>query len=401
MNQADQNQPADGGQRDPLATRPLGRVKPEIPETVGRYRVVRLLGQGGFGCVYLAHDDGLQRQVAIKVPHPEVLAGPGDADAYLAEARTVAGLDHPNIVPVYDVGQHRRDAPATSSRKYIEGSDLAERLGASRLSRSVKRPTWSRPWPRRCTTPTRRGWSTATSSRATSCSTAAASRSWPTSGWRCKENDYGRGAEFCGHAGLHEPRAGPRRGAPGRWPLRHLQPGRRASTSCSPGRRPFRGDSRAELLEQIAKAEPRPPRQVDDAIPQGAGADLPQGPGEAGLGALHDGQGHGRRPAALPGRTQRGWTTRRSQPALGQRLEITSPRRRHDGPHAREQLRRSVQPAAADRAQGPAVVRRARRRLLPGAAARRRATATGCPRASASGRRGSRRPTRTRPSPSA
>src|SRR6516162_8470085 len=61
-----------------------------LPGQIGRYRVERLLGQGGFGLVYLAHDDQLQRLVAIKVPHARLLARPEEADAYLTEARTVA-----------------------------------------------------------------------------------------------------------------------------------------------------------------------------------------------------------------------------------------------------------------------------------------------------------------------
>src|SRR5262249_40869077 len=73
------------------------------PRRIGRYRVERLLGQGGFGLVYLAHDDQLQRAVAIKVPHAKLIAQPPDAEAYLTEARTVAHLDYPHIVPVFDV----------------------------------------------------------------------------------------------------------------------------------------------------------------------------------------------------------------------------------------------------------------------------------------------------------
>src|SRR3954469_9033662 len=74
------------------------------PQRIGRYRIERVLGQGGFGLVYLAHDEQLSRPVAIKVPHPRLLIQTGDAEAYLAEARTVANLDHPSIVPVFDVG---------------------------------------------------------------------------------------------------------------------------------------------------------------------------------------------------------------------------------------------------------------------------------------------------------
>ena len=47
------------------------------PIRIGRYRIIRLLGQGGFGRVYLAHDDDLDRPVAIKVPNPERIAHDG------------------------------------------------------------------------------------------------------------------------------------------------------------------------------------------------------------------------------------------------------------------------------------------------------------------------------------
>ncbi len=96
------------------------------PRSIGRYRVERLLGEGGFGLVYLAHDAGLGRLVAIKVPHPKRLAGPDDAEPYLREARLVAGLDHPHIVPVYDVGSSEEFLCFAVS-KYIDGTTLARR----------------------------------------------------------------------------------------------------------------------------------------------------------------------------------------------------------------------------------------------------------------------------------
>ena len=104
-----------------------------MPSHIGRYRIERLLGKGGFGLVYLAHDDQLQRFVAIKVPHRKLVERPEAAEAYLTEARTVANLDHPHIVPVYDVGS-AEDCPFFVVSKYIDGTDLATRLKQSRLS---------------------------------------------------------------------------------------------------------------------------------------------------------------------------------------------------------------------------------------------------------------------------
>src|SRR6202049_4102944 len=123
---------------DPYATsphRPIDgdKIAAEQPGWIGRYRVERVACQGGFGIVYPAHDDQLHRPVAIKVPHPNLASRPGDAEAYLIEARTVANLDHPNIVPVFDVGS-TEDCPYFVVSKYIDGTDLATRLKQSRLS---------------------------------------------------------------------------------------------------------------------------------------------------------------------------------------------------------------------------------------------------------------------------
>ena len=93
------------------------------PERIGRYRIERVLGQGGFGIVYLARDDQLQRLVAIKVPHRHLVTQAAHADAYLTEARTVAALDHPHIVPVFDVGSSE-DCPCFVVSKFIVTATL-------------------------------------------------------------------------------------------------------------------------------------------------------------------------------------------------------------------------------------------------------------------------------------
>jgi serine/threonine protein kinase len=117
-------------QSEPLAA---DAVAVEIPPQIGRYRVVSLLGEGGFGRVYQAHDQKLNRCVAIKVPHRRLIARPEDAEAYLTEAQNVANLDHPNIVPVFDVGS-TEVCPCFIVSKFIAGRTLAQRIQESRPS---------------------------------------------------------------------------------------------------------------------------------------------------------------------------------------------------------------------------------------------------------------------------
>ena len=120
----------------PATTPEVGRADttaPELPQQIGRYRVERLLGTGGFGRVYLAHDEQLHRPVAIKVPHQQRTSRPEDVEAYLAEARILASLDHPHIVPVFDVGT-TEDGRCYVVSKLIEGSDLAKNIKPVRPS---------------------------------------------------------------------------------------------------------------------------------------------------------------------------------------------------------------------------------------------------------------------------
>jgi serine/threonine protein kinase/WD40 repeat protein len=76
----------------------------ETPQRIGRFQIVRLLGQGGSGIVFLARDVELGRHVALKVPRPETLLTPELRRRFLQEARAAAALSHPGIVPVYDAG---------------------------------------------------------------------------------------------------------------------------------------------------------------------------------------------------------------------------------------------------------------------------------------------------------
>ena len=97
------------------------------PRRVDRFRIERLIGQGGFGRVYLAFDDQLERSVALKLPHEDLVVERKDAELYLAEARSLASLDHPNIVSVHDIGSTDR-FPCFFVSKYIDGKPLSDWL---------------------------------------------------------------------------------------------------------------------------------------------------------------------------------------------------------------------------------------------------------------------------------
>jgi len=71
---------------------------------LGPYEIVELIGAGGMGEVYLAHDPRLDRTVAIKVLPPEMAGDPERRTRFEREARAVAALQHPNICTIYDVG---------------------------------------------------------------------------------------------------------------------------------------------------------------------------------------------------------------------------------------------------------------------------------------------------------
>lgn len=95
-------------------------------QTVGHYRIVRLLGRGGMGEVYLAHDDSLDRPVAIKLLLDRYGMDGNAARRLIREARSAARLDHPNICSVYEIGEH--EGRPFIVMQYVEGQTLEERM---------------------------------------------------------------------------------------------------------------------------------------------------------------------------------------------------------------------------------------------------------------------------------
>ncbi len=104
----------------------------DLPRTLAdRYRLDRLIGVGGFGRVYQGLDIWLDRPVAVKVPKVDRPVGIEEVDQCRMEAKKVARLRHPNIVPVHDVGRDGGSCFIVS--EWIEGENLASRIKRGRL----------------------------------------------------------------------------------------------------------------------------------------------------------------------------------------------------------------------------------------------------------------------------
>src|SRR4051812_24679707 len=95
---------------------------------LGRYEVHSQLGSGGMGEVYLAHDTRLDRKVALKVLPDAVAGDPDRMKRFEREARAASGLNHPNILTIYDIDQS--GSTAFIATEFIEGSPLLDRMRA-------------------------------------------------------------------------------------------------------------------------------------------------------------------------------------------------------------------------------------------------------------------------------
>ena len=100
-------------------------------DRIGRYEVIKEIGRGGMSTVFVAHDPAMNRQVAIKVLPQELMHDPNFRARFEREARTVAGLEHPSIVPIYDFGEV--DGQPYFVMRLMSGGALSDRLEAGSI----------------------------------------------------------------------------------------------------------------------------------------------------------------------------------------------------------------------------------------------------------------------------
>jgi serine/threonine protein kinase len=98
-------------------------------DRIGHYRIVAELGRGGMGIVYKAHEESLNRFVAIKVLGEHLTEDPDQVERFLREARSAASLNHPNIVQIYAVSED--DGRHFFAMEYVSGSSLQQILRSS------------------------------------------------------------------------------------------------------------------------------------------------------------------------------------------------------------------------------------------------------------------------------
>jgi len=125
------------------------RTLPSVPESIDEFRIIRVLGEGGMGVVYLAEDTILGRRVALKVLARHLVGSDAAIGRFRDEARSAAALKHPGIVPVHKFGNDGQSHYLVC--EFVDGPTLREVIARERAQRTGDPSTRSADqWHRRC-----------------------------------------------------------------------------------------------------------------------------------------------------------------------------------------------------------------------------------------------------------
>src|SRR5262245_3530310 len=107
-------------------------------QTIGHYHLIRQIGRGGMGEVYLARDTRLERQVALKLLPPRFTEDAERVQRFRQEARAVSALNHPNIITIYEIGEAATASGGAHfiATEFIEGCTLRDLIGESAMKPS-------------------------------------------------------------------------------------------------------------------------------------------------------------------------------------------------------------------------------------------------------------------------
>ena len=106
-----------------------------IGKTISHYQILKKIGSGGMGEVYLAEDTRLKRKIALKFLPPHLIVDKESRERFEREAQAAAALNHPNIVTVYEIGEFEDSDSAGRqtfiAMEYVEGKTLREIINTS------------------------------------------------------------------------------------------------------------------------------------------------------------------------------------------------------------------------------------------------------------------------------
>ena len=234
-----------------------------VPGQLGRYRILSKVGEGGFGAVYKGYDDDLRREVAVKVPHR--IASAEEVEAYFREARILASLKHPGLLPVYDVGR-TEEGLCYLVCPFIEASDLAERMKQGRLPLITSVEIVVRV-AEALHHAHQRGLVHRDVKPANILLDSDGQPIVADFGLALREEDFGKGSGLVGTPAYMSPEQARAEG--------HRVDSRTDVYSLGvvfyellTARRPFSAETLSEVLDQVKNLEPRSPRQLDDSIPK-------------------------------------------------------------------------------------------------------------------------------------